>query len=158
MAGPAVGWSFPESLLKRSQRPGTHHCPAVQLQLHKPLAARPPSPCRASFGFSTQAGEAGAGSLLLTNNCVPEARPCGLTSDVWCAGARWASSDLGSPGGPGGVGPSQTAALLNYRLLNLTGSLDCSSMAFVDSGFLGERGLYHYCRKMGRDLSHSMCF
>lgn len=35
MAGPAVGWSFPESLLKRSQRPGTHHCPAVRLQLHK---------------------------------------------------------------------------------------------------------------------------
>lgn len=38
----------------------------------------------------------------------------------------------------------QTAALLDYSLFNLTWSLDCSSMAFVDSGFLGERGLYHY--------------
>lgn len=44
----------------------------------------------------------------------------------------------------------QTAALLDLSL-DLTWSLDCSSMAFVDPGFLGERGLQHYCPKMGRE-------
>lgn len=38
---------------------------------------------------------------------MPEALPCGPISDVWCAGARWASqSGPGVPGGLGRVGPS----------------------------------------------------